>query len=123
MSKDELVERLRAGLHNLDRIVLGGVPHDARSLQAADTIEAQAAEIARLREALELVNHLPEGEWETWDSCSFRRISRVGGGDGDILRGTVQRSDGHPDLSWDKKTCDAVCNFVNAARAALQAKP
>jgi len=60
---------------------------------------------------------LPDGKWEVWTSNSFRRISRVGGGDGDVLCGTIQRSDGHPDLSWDEEQCQALCDLVNALRA------
>ena len=74
----------------------------------------------RMREALEpALAALPHGVWETWTSCSFRRISRRGGGDGDVLCGTVQRSDGHPDLSWTEKQCEAICTVVNTLRAAL----
>ena len=73
-----------------------------------------------MREALEpALAALPHGVWETWTSCSFRRISRRGGGDGDVLCGTVQRSDGHPDLSWTEKQCEAICTVVNTLRAAL----
>ena len=74
----------------------------------------------RMREALEpALAALPHGVWETWTSCSFRRISRRGGGDGDVLCGTVQRSDGHPVLSWTEKQCEAICTVVNTLRAAL----
>ena len=66
------------------------------------------------------LDRLPDGFWEVWTSCSFRRISRRGGGDGGVLRGTVQRSDGHPDLSWDEKTCQALCDLVNGLRTLTQ---
>jgi hypothetical protein len=36
------------------------------------------------------------GDWELQTSNSFRRIGCHG--DGDVLCGTIQRSDGHPDL-------------------------
>jgi hypothetical protein len=42
-----------------------------------------------------------------WTSCSFRRLSSAATGkDGDVLRGVVQPSDGHPDVylpngGWD----------------------
>lgn len=53
MTDKELIERLRSGLHELERTVLGGVPHDARSLAAADRLETLAEDNARLLEALE----------------------------------------------------------------------
>ncbi len=81
-----------------------------------------------VREALaQFLPHLadlPDGEWETWTSCSFRRISRKNGGDGDVLCALIQRSDGHPDLSWGKRECDAICAIVNGLRAlAAEVKP
>ncbi len=70
----------------------------------------------KLRNALAL---LPRGEWEVWTSCSFRRISRKNGGDGDVLCGTVQRSDGHPDLSMDEKQLKALCALRNTVAEVL----
>ena len=58
---------------------------------------------------------LPPGPWEVWTSCSFRRISRRDGGDGDVLCGVVQRSDGHPDLSMNEKQLQALCDLRNLA--------
>jgi hypothetical protein len=58
---------------------------------------------------------LPDGPWEVWTSCSFRRISRRDGGDGDVLCGVVQRSDGHPDLSMNEKQLQALCDLRNLA--------
>lgn len=113
MTDKELIERLLKPCES-------EFTYDPDKEDAAIRLEALTAENARLREALVLVDNLPDGEWETWDSCSFRRISRVGGGDGDVLCGIIQRSDNHPDLSWDKEQCDALCDFVNAARAALK---
>ena len=57
---------------------------------------------------------LPAGPWEVWTSCSFRRVSRQGGGDGDVLHGTVQR-DGHPDLSMTERQLQALCDLRNLA--------
>jgi len=83
--------------------------------------EQAEAERDRLRQAAHFVHGLPPGEWETWDSCSFRRISSRGScRDGDVLHAIVQRSDGHPDLSWDEETCWALCHLVNGLRAALR---
>ena len=48
-------------------------------------------------DVIDALRDLPDGPWEVWTSCSFRRISAKG--DGDVLCGTIQRSDGHPDLS------------------------
>lgn len=76
--------------------------------------EAGMAIDPRVKDALD---RLPHGEWEVWTSCSFRRISRVRGGDGDVLRGITQSSDGHPDLSWDENQCQAMCDLVNTLRA------
>jgi|GEM_PF-3116526 len=41
-------------------------------------------------------------DWKWWDSCSFRRLTFEDGPnrrDGSALHGTVQASDGHPDVS------------------------
>lgn len=40
------------------------------------------------------------GPWRWWTSNSFRRLlsSDPSGKDGDVLSGTIQRSDGHPDV-------------------------
>lgn len=39
------------------------------------------------------------GPWRWWTSCSFRRLSSdATGKDGDVLSGTTQRYDGHPDI-------------------------
>lgn len=62
---------------------------------------------------------LPPGPWETWTSCSFRRITGPDGIDGGVLHALNQRSDGHPDLSWSKTQCEAICAIVNGLRAAL----
>ncbi|WP_306127947.1 hypothetical protein [Roseovarius sp. MMSF_3350] len=84
----------------------------------ADTIEALQA---KLREAEGALERLPDGFWEVWTSNSFRRISRQGGGDGDVLCGITHKSDGHPDLSWNEAQCQALCDLVNGLRAALAA--
>ena len=54
----ELIARLRSGIHRAIQITLGGVTHDQRCLEAADAIEAslareavQQAVIERLRKA------------------------------------------------------------------------
>lgn len=81
------------------------------------------AEAARLRAAIEALRPhlaaLPPGPWETWTSCSFRRISGPDGVDGGVLCGTIQRSDGHPDLSWTERECEAICAVVNGIRRIL----
>lgn len=63
------------------------------------------------------MDRLPSGPWEVWTSCSFRRISGPDGGDGDVLSGTVQRSDGHPDLSMTAEQLTDLCDVVNWARS------
>ena len=87
-------------------------------------IEALTAERHALRAQVDVLvaatKRLPDGEWETWTSCSFRRISRVGGGDGDVLHAYKQRADGHPDLSWTEDQCKAICDVVNGLRALAQ---
>ena len=80
---------------------------------------ADAILLERLREALGV---LPAGEWETWTSNSYRRISARGGPDGGVLHALNQRSDGHPDLSWNERECRAICDIVNSLRSATREK-
>jgi len=104
--------------------------HNPTIIQAGDDIcaialgriEALEAENAALKDAAKNVHDLPPGVWEAWTSCSFRRITAQGGPDGGVLHATVHPSDGHPDLSWDERTCRALCNLVNELRAALEGK-
>jgi ApbE superfamily uncharacterized protein (UPF0280 family) len=49
---EELIARLRSGIHRAIQITLGGVTHDQRCLEAADAIEASLARDAALRDAL-----------------------------------------------------------------------
>ena len=67
-----------------------------------------------LREA---IARLPSGEWEVWTSNSFRRITAVHNGrhgqDGGVISGTIQCSDGHPDLSMNEKQLEALCVLRN----------
>lgn len=61
---------------------------------------------------------LPQGRWEVATSNSFRRISARGrdgrsGVDGGVLHGTIQRSDGHPDLSMSADELEALCQLRN----------
>lgn len=54
-----------------------------------------------------LVGKMTEGEWEIWDSCSWRRIGRVGRqGDRPVLEPCIDRSDGHPDLTGPNRERD-----------------
>jgi hypothetical protein len=53
----------------------------------------------------------PRGHYELQTSNSFRRIGQRYGGDGDVLCGTTQRSDGHPDLH----AAPGVLEFIVAA--------
>lgn len=71
---------------------------------------------SKLRTALSL---LPRGEWEVWTSNSFRRISLKRGGDGDVLHGTVQLADGHPDLSMNATELQALCDMRNTIAEVL----
>jgi hypothetical protein len=71
-----------------------------------------------IEEALGL---LPEGEWEVWTSNSFRRITALyedfrHGPDGGVLSGTIQHSDGHPDLSMNEQQLKALCKIINTLR-------
>lgn len=91
-------------------VVMGNVA-DAREEMARLTAMVPVLEPA--------LNALPDGVWETWTSNSFRRISRKGGGDGDVLSATIHPHDGHPDLTWAKDQCDAICTIVNTLRCAL----
>jgi hypothetical protein len=38
-ASDDIVKRLRSGCHQFDGVMLGGVMHDKRCLEAADEIE------------------------------------------------------------------------------------
>jgi hypothetical protein len=48
----ELIARLRSGIHRTIQITLGGVTHDQRCLEAADAIAASLAREEVLQEAL-----------------------------------------------------------------------
>jgi hypothetical protein len=64
-------------------------------------------EIVALVEAL-AASPVP-GPWTWWTSCSFRRLSSdATGKDGDVLSGTWQRSDGHPDIVATQPTMDYI---------------
>lgn len=52
------------------------------------------------------------GPWKVWDSCSFRRITHKA--DGDVISGTVQQSDGHPDLDAKRDDLEFLCALRNA---------
>lgn len=60
-----------------------------------------------------------KGPWEVWTSNSFRRITGPSRVDGGVLSGTVQRSDGQPDLCGEKRDDDLA--FIVAAREAVPA--
>ena len=70
-----------------------------------------------LNKLIAAVDTLPDGPWEVWTSCSFRRISGPDGRDGGVLCGVIQRSDGHPDLSMNERQLQALCDSVNGLRA------
>lgn len=62
----------------------------------------------------QLAAALGNRDWKWWDSCSFRRLTFEDGldrRDGSALHGTVQRSDGHPDVSM----APGVREFIEAA--------
>lgn len=71
----------------------------------------------QLRRMRKAIADLPDGTWEVWTSNSFRRITAVKNGrhgqDGGVLSGTIQRSDGHPDLSMNEKQLTALCDLRN----------
>ena len=92
-----------------------------RKWQEAEARGGRAeAAVERLRP---YIDALPAGVWETWTACSNRRITAKAGPDGGVLHAYNQRSDGHPDLSWTERECQAICEIVNAIRAALQETP
>lgn len=72
------------------------------------------------------INRLPDGTWEVWTSNSFRRITAQHGArssqDGGVLSGTIQRSDGHPDLSMSESQLEALCLLRNTVADILGAK-
>ncbi|MBM1817196.1 hypothetical protein [Pseudosulfitobacter pseudonitzschiae] len=70
------------------------------------------------RNIINALGELPDGEWVTQTGCSFRRIGKAyGGADGEVLHALNQQSDGHPDLSWTERQCDAICDIINTLRA------
>jgi hypothetical protein len=117
---EEAVVRKERYIHLIDVWITppasGGVAYVRRALVAAQVREAVRAALEPLRGALAA---LPGGEWETWTSCSFRRITAKGGPDGGVLHALTQRSDGHPDLSWREEECKAICAIVNGLRAQI----
>lgn len=61
-----------------------------------------------------LAKALGNRDWKWWDSCSFRRLTFEDGPDrrdGSALHGTVQASDGHPDVNM----APGVREFIEAA--------
>lgn len=103
---------------DLRRLIVGDGETRVDSYDAADRILAAGwrpipAEVA------DALRALPPGPWTTWTSCSFRRITGPDGIDGGVLHALNQRGDGHPDLSWSERECEAICTVVNALRAAL----
>lgn len=61
-----------------------------------------------------LAANLSNRDWRWWDSCSFRRLTFEDGQDrrdGSALHGTVQASDGHPDVNM----AAGVREFIEAA--------
>lgn len=72
----------------------------------------------------EALGRLPPGIWEVWTSNSFRRITARyenyrHGQDGGVLCGTIQRSDGHPDLSMNEDQLRALCDIINTLRSKI----
>lgn len=62
----------------------------------------------------QLAAALGNRDWKWWDSCSYRRLTFEDGPyrrDGSALHGTVQASDGHPDVSM----APGVREFIEAA--------
>ncbi|MFY3433949.1 hypothetical protein ACOTI9_14980 [Achromobacter mucicolens] len=62
----------------------------------------------------QLAAALGNRDWKWWDSCSFRRLTFEDGAqrrDGSALHGTVQASDGHPDVNM----APGVREFIEAA--------
>lgn len=67
-----------------------------------------------MNELQKLAAVLGNRDWKWWDSCSFRRLTFEDGPDrrdGSALHGTVQASDGHPDVSM----APGVREFIEAA--------
>jgi hypothetical protein len=62
---------------------------------------------------------LPKLPWTVWTSNSFRRITSHEGGDGDVLSGTIQRADNHPDLSMNARDLNSLVNVMNSVPALL----
>lgn len=62
-----------------------------------------------------------QGEWEVQTGCSWRRIGTPGN-DGDVLRPTNHRIDGHPDLAVTTETLEFIAAFNPAVALELIAR-
>lgn len=109
-------DRIEALIRERDALTDALVDAEAR----AEAAEAERDRLAELvEEAKGALEKLPPGEWEVWTSCSFQRITARGGPDGGVLHALTHISDGHPDLSWNERQCQALCDLVNGIRATL----
>ena len=69
-------------------------------------------------ELRELMVAATPGPWEWWTSCSWRRLSQVGGKEGGVMYPYVA-SDGHPDICISEADMALIAALVNSAEALL----
>jgi hypothetical protein len=62
---DDITSRLRSGLHRPEAIILAGVSHDQRCLEAADEIERLRAELADIKAKyyFQPIPQMGSGQW------------------------------------------------------------
>ena len=105
-------------------------PRSHAAPQGSDAVRSLDAAADLLKLAAALGNR----NWKWWDSCSFRRLTFEDGPDrrdGSALHGTVQASDGHPDVSMapgvrefiEAASPKAIAALIAAYMAALSAQP
>jgi hypothetical protein len=64
-------------------------------------------DIEELKRLAEAANDMASGQWEVWDSCSWRRIGISGRNSETVIEPVVQ-SDGHPSLKAKREVLDYV---------------
>ncbi|MNV67352.1 hypothetical protein D3C71_1601530 [compost metagenome] len=88
--------------------------HKALSNLRAEGESPRRTETRGMANLRHLAAALGHRDWKWWDSCSFRRLTFEDGryrNDGSALHGTIQPSDGHPDVNM----APDVREFIEAA--------
>ena len=82
---------------------------------------SKEAALKLANEALAKEKPMTPAPWEWWTSNSFRRLSAKG--DGDVLHGTIQRHDNHPDVVCSEADQEGIVfsrNNLKAMATSLQ---